>query len=187
MFTGQLCHQGTCTQAQIRRCFGVSKNSVLRSVAKYQEEGVEGFYRPRRVRGASVMTAEVIAQAQRGLDLGRSRREVAEEVGVPYDTLRKAIRQGRLREPAPPPTEPDSPKPTSSLSPAAATDKSARSEADAAAGDEMGLACTRPAERVLAAIGLLPGGATTQFQPCPGRVLWRSALRVAGLGRERVV
>lgn len=30
----------------------------------------------------------------------------------------------------------------------------------------MGLACTRPAERVLAAIGLLPGGATTQFQPC---------------------
>jgi len=30
----------------------------------------------------------------------------------------------------------------------------------------MGLACTRPAERVLAAIGLLPGGAATQFQSC---------------------
>jgi transposase len=164
MFTAQLCCQGVCTQAQIRRCFGVSKNSILRSVAKYQEEGVEGFYRPRRVRGASVMTAEVTAQAQRGLDLGRSRREVAEELGVQYDTLGKAIRQGRLREPAPPPAEPGSPKPTPS--PVAASDKSARSEADAAASDEMGLACTRPAERVLAAIGLLPEGATTQFQPC---------------------
>ena len=30
----------------------------------------------------------------------------------------------------------------------------------------MGVACTRPCERVLAALGLLAGGATTQFQPC---------------------
>ena len=38
MFTAQLCCQGACTQAQIIRTFGVSKNSVLRSVAKYREE-----------------------------------------------------------------------------------------------------------------------------------------------------
>jgi transposase len=164
MFTGQLCCNDTCTQAQIMRSFGVSKNSVLRSVAKCRQEGVVGFYRPRRARGASVMTAEVVAQAQRGLDLDRARREVAEELGIQYDTLGKAIRQGRLREPTPPPAEAGSPKPIPS--PVAASDKSARSEADAAAGDEMGLACTRPAERVLAAIGLLPGGATTQFQSC---------------------
>ena len=30
----------------------------------------------------------------------------------------------------------------------------------------MGIACTRPCERVMAALGQLPGGATTQFQPC---------------------
>ena len=34
MFAAQLCCQGTCTQAQIIRVFGVSKNSVLRSFAK---------------------------------------------------------------------------------------------------------------------------------------------------------
>ena len=97
MFTAQLCCQGSCTQADVIRCFGVSKNSVLRGVAKYRREGAKGFYQPRRGRGASVMTAEVTAQAQRLLDLGRTRHEVAEELGVQYDTLRKAIRQGRLR------------------------------------------------------------------------------------------
>jgi len=55
-------------QAQIRRCLGVSENSVLRSVAKCRQEGVEGLCRPRRVRGASVMTAEVVGQAQQWLD-----------------------------------------------------------------------------------------------------------------------
>ena len=166
MFTAQLCYQGACTQAQIVRSFGVSKNSVLRSVAKYRQEGTGGFYRSRRGRAASVMTAPVTAEAQRRLDRGRTRREVAEELGVRYDTLRKAIGSGRLREPTPPPAEDGSRKPTSASSPAVATDKSARSAADAAAGEQMGLACTRPCERVLAAIGLLAGGASTQFQIC---------------------
>ncbi len=164
MFTAQLCCQGACTQAQIMRTFGVSKNSLLRSTQKFREEGIEGFYRPRRTRGPSVMTAEVSAQAQRLLDLGRSRREVAKEVGVKYDTLRKALNQGRLREPAPMPDEEE--KPTTSQALAAPCDKSTRSDADADAGEEMGIGCTRPCERVLAALGLLPGGATTQFQPC---------------------
>jgi hypothetical protein len=56
--------------------------------------------------------------------------------------------------------------PQASQAPVAVSDKSTRSDADAAAGDEMGIACTRPCERVLAALGQLPGGATTQFQPC---------------------
>jgi len=177
MFTAQLCCQGACTQAQIVRSFGVSKNSVLRSVAKYRQEGIEGFYRRRRGRGASVLTPEVTAQAQQQIDLGRTRRKVADELGVQYDTLRKAIRQGRLREPTPPRAEEGDRKPAASpgsmtagsespLAPRAATDKSARSQADAAAGDQMGIACTRPCERVLASLGALPAGATTQFQPC---------------------
>ena len=33
MFTAQLCVQGACTQAQIIRAFGVTKNSVLRTVS----------------------------------------------------------------------------------------------------------------------------------------------------------
>jgi transposase len=166
MFTAQLCCQGACTQAQIIRTFGVSKNSVLRSVEKYRQEGIEGFYRPRRSRGSPVMTPEVTAQAERLLDLGKARREVAEELGVKHETLRKAINQGRVREPAPAPPEAVSRPPSASHSPVVASDKSTRSDADAAAGHEMGIACTRPCERVMAAMGLLPGGATTQFESC---------------------
>lgn len=166
MFTAQLCCQGACTQAEIMRTFGVSKQSLLRSVEKFREEGIEGFYRPRQGRGPSVMTLEVTAEAQKLLDLGHARREVAEELGLKYDTLRKAIHQGRLRERAPIADQEVSQKPEASQAPAAPSDKSTRSDADADAGEEMGIACTRPCERVLAALGLLPGGATIQFQTC---------------------
>jgi len=167
MFTAQLYCQGVCTQAQIIRTFGVSKNSVLRSVAKYRREEISGFYRPRKSRGPSVMTAQITVRTQSLLDRGHSRREVAEELGLHYDTLRKAIDQGRvhLSDKA---TSVDaiSQKSETSSERTIGSDKTTRSDADAAAGDEMGMACTRPAERVLAAVGQLPGGATTQFQSC---------------------
>ena len=166
MFIAKLCCQGACTQAQILRVFGVSKQSLIRDVAKYRQEGIEGFYRRRRGRGPTVMTAEVTAEVQKLLDLGQTRHAAAEAAGVRYDTVRKAIDHGRLRRPAP--TATPAPVPAGSASPLPVTpsDKSARSETDAAAGEEMGIACTRPCERVMAAIGLLPGGASTEFQSC---------------------
>ena len=101
MFTAQLICQGACRQVDIVRAFGVSKNSVIRSVNKYRAGGVKAFYTPRATRGASVMTPEVTAQAQQLLGAGWSRREVAEHLGLKLDTLRKAIQQGRLTEPGP--------------------------------------------------------------------------------------
>jgi len=164
MFTAQLYVQGACSQAEIIRAFGVSKNSVLRSVAKYRQEGIEGFYRTRKGRGPSVITDEVTSQAQKLLDSGYCRRDAAEELGIKYDTLRKAINRGRLREPTPAKEEPQ--KLTVCHSTAVVSDKSSRSDADASAAFDMGLACTRPCERVFAAIGLLPDGASAQFQLC---------------------
>ena len=164
MFTAQLCCQGACTQAQIIRTFGVSKNSVLRSIAKYSQEGINGFYRKRYGHRGHVITADVRDKAQRLLDLGHSRKEVAKELGLKYDTLRKAIHQGHIREGI---VHPDRAEPESaSSSLAAASDKSSRSDEDAAAGEDMGIACTRPCERVMAAVGLLPDGAPTRFQDC---------------------
>ena len=49
---------------------------------------------------------------------------------------------------------------------ATVTDKSTRSNEDRAAGEQMGIACTRPIERVLASLGKLPGGAATEFESC---------------------
>jgi hypothetical protein len=91
MFTAQLICQGACRQVDIVRAFGVSKNSVIRSVNRYRAGGVGAFYTPRIPRGASVITSEVAAQAQQLLGAGWSPREVAKELGLKLDTLRKAI------------------------------------------------------------------------------------------------
>jgi transposase len=177
VFTSQLVCQGLCKQSDIVHVFGVSAKSVKRYVAKYRQEGIASFYQPRKTRGATVITNELIFQAQERLTRGLSRREVADDLGIKYDTLRKAINQGRLREPtlassvdAPQVNASANDQPTGSIPHSApsdqsppASDKSLRSEADAAA--EMGVGCTRPIERVLAAVGLL-NGATTEFEDC---------------------
>ena len=90
MFTAQLICQGVCRQVDLVRAFGVSKNSVIRSVNTYRAGGVNAFYAPRATRGASVMTPAVTAQAQQLLGAGRSPTEVAEQLGLKRDTLRKA-------------------------------------------------------------------------------------------------
>jgi len=151
MFTAQLVCQGMCGQAEVVRAFGVSKNSVNRGVKKYREGGPEAFFASRKGHQGSVLTDEVKARAQELFNLGRGKREAAAELGVKYDTLRKAVGQGRLSEPR------DTKK-------SVASDKSVRTVRDAAA--EMGIACTRPVERVAAAMGLLPGGASTRFESC---------------------
>ena len=170
MFTAQLCVQGACRQAQIIKAFGVCKSSVLRSVRKYRQEGVEGFYRSRRARGAPVMTPEVIQQAQQRFEEGHSKAEVARQLDISYDTLRKAIEQGRVKLPCSPADHRHEVEPPPAASPTVTTaspsDKSSRSQEDRAAGQEMGIACTRPIERVLASLGKLPGGAPTRFESC---------------------
>jgi len=99
MITTQMIRNGSCKQCDIIRVFGVSRSSVSRSVATYEAKGIPGFYAPRACRsGGSVLTAEVKARAQELLNLGESRREVSDQLGIKYDTLRKAINQGRLTE-----------------------------------------------------------------------------------------
>ena len=169
MLTAQFCVQGVCKQADIVRAFGVSKSSVLRSVKKYRQEGIAGFYKVRRTRGAPVMTPRVIEEAQQLFEQGDTRAEVSRKLGICYDTLRKAIEQGRLEFPDVLGDElQESPSRSSGavFVDATVSDKSARSHEDQSAGQGMGIACTRPIERVLAALGKLPGGASTHFAPC---------------------
>ena len=154
MFTSQLVCQDACKQMDIVRAFGVSANSVKRNARKFRQDGVKGFYQVRKRRRGNVLTDVVLAQAQDLLSGGASRREVADELGVLCDTIRKAINQGRLREPDPK---------EASAPPQVASDKSDRSLADASA--EMGNACTRPEERVLASVGM-SSGAPTRFEDC---------------------
>jgi transposase len=146
-----LIDSGACRSIQIQKTFGVSKSSLDRAVRTYRKEGIDGFIVSQRVRrSGTVMRPEILEKGQHLLDEGLLRKEVANELGVAYDTLRKAIQDGRLKE-----TELRH-----------GTDKSSRSVADAQAAEGMGTACVRVGERMLAAVGNLPEGASTQFRHC---------------------
>jgi hypothetical protein len=112
---------------------------------------VEGFFKPRPARqGGTVLTPPVLAKAQSLLDEHHSRSEVAKELGVKYDTLRKAINDGRLKEPTPAP---------------AVSTKSSRDTLDTKAAEQLGTACTRVDDRLAAAFGE-SSGAIIRFEPC---------------------
>ena len=151
LITSQLIDSGACRQVDIIKTFGVSKSSVIRAVKRLREEGPEAFFvKHRGRRGGKVLTADVLEKAQRLLDQGYTRSEAVKELGVKYDTFRKAINDGRLIES--PHTE-------------AVITKSSRNVVDAAAADGMGVACTRVGERVLASLGKLVGAAVN-FETC---------------------
>jgi transposase-like protein len=98
MFTSQLYLEGKVKQMDLVRVFGVSQASVKRAVKLHTEAGPGGFWRARPTRGPSVLTPEVLQQAQAQLDQGRSLAEVAAALGVKYNTLYKAVQAGRLHE-----------------------------------------------------------------------------------------
>jgi len=137
----------------LKKTFGVSKNNVNRALKKLREGGPEAFFqRKPGGRKGHVLKPQVLEQAQSLLDHGFTRHDVARELDVKLDTLRKAINDGRLREREPVETAKEG------------TDKSSRSAVDAAAAKGMGTACTRVVERACAAAG--EGEAQVRFEPC---------------------
>lgn len=149
--TSQLIESGGCRQVEILRTFGVSKSSIIRSVKKLRQGGVEAFFKQRAVRyGGTIFTSEVLEQAQRLLDEEFSRPEVAEKLGIKYDTLRKAINDGRLHE---------------SQHKGGISTKSSRDVVDAKAAEGLGTGCTRVGDRIAACFGM-GNGAIIKFESC---------------------
>jgi transposase-like protein len=99
LITSQFVVNGRCRQVDIVRAFGVSPISVKRSVKKYREGGAAAFFQTPRTRGSSVLTGEVLSQAQELLNQGYSKTEVAERLEIKPNTFLKAVRSGRLTEP----------------------------------------------------------------------------------------
>jgi len=98
MYTSLLIDNGTVRQRDIVNVFQVPLATVKRYMKVYRDKGPEGFFQPRRHRSASVLTPEVMQQAQLLLDTGASVPEVSLATGVRGNTLHKAIRAGRLHE-----------------------------------------------------------------------------------------
>ena len=102
--TSQLYVNGNATQTQISEALGIKKQALKRWVKRYRNEGPGTFYQPRNTRKKSpVLTLLVLGKAQALLDEGRSVSEVARELDIQYDTIRKAITAGRLSKQNPTP------------------------------------------------------------------------------------
>jgi len=99
MFTSQLVIHDNCTQAEIVRAFGISAISMKRYVKQYRQSGAAGFFKGRAARQPRVLTPAVLQKAQELIQQGHGRAAVARELGLKSDTLRKAIKAGRIVEP----------------------------------------------------------------------------------------
>ena len=99
MITSQFYVNGSAKQSEICRAFGVSTISVKRYVKLYRKKGIAGFFEEPGRRGPAVLKPPVLKKAQELLDSDHEITAVAEELGLKYDTLRKAIKSGKLHKP----------------------------------------------------------------------------------------
>ncbi len=168
LYTAMLIDSGACRQIEIINAFSISKSNSDRALSLYRSEGVDGFFKQRKIRyGGTILTDDKIEKAQQLLLENLKAVDIAKELNVPAATLRKAISLGRLKKPSEAPgvaTE-VAPEVVATVATEAATTKSARDQEDAHAGEGIGTACTRVEERTFAAFGIL-SGAPARFEPC---------------------
>jgi hypothetical protein len=96
MFTSQLIVQGSATQGDIQKAFGVPLVSIKRSTKLFRERGAAGFFAPKPRREGSKLTPAKLEQARGLLAAGEPIARVSQQTEVLADTLRKAIGAGRL-------------------------------------------------------------------------------------------
>ena len=113
---------------------------------RYREGGMQALeVQKRGPRGATKLKGIVLARAQKYLNEGKSNRKVAEMVGVGEQTIRKGLKEGRLRRP-----EKKTPVEQEQAAQAPSTPRE-RSDVDATCAG--GVATKREAERFLASQG----------------------------------
>lgn len=96
LFTGQLIVQGSATQGDIAKAFGVPLVAIKRATKRFREHGAKGFFAPKPRREGSKLNAQKLEQARLLLINGHPLAVVSQLTGVLTDTLRKAIAAGRL-------------------------------------------------------------------------------------------
>ena len=97
LFTSQLIVNGSASHGDIRRAFGLPKIAVQRAVNRYRAGGAAAFFVPPKPRVGRKLTPVVVPQVQGLLDQGELVPAISQVTGVLANTIRKAIRAGRLR------------------------------------------------------------------------------------------
>jgi hypothetical protein len=97
-FTTQLIINGTVSQGQIVKAFGVPLTTVKRCCRQYRERGGAAFFKPAARRQGHRLTPERLVEVQVLLDQGLSVPEISRQTGLLMSTLHKAIDDGRLKQ-----------------------------------------------------------------------------------------
>lgn len=97
-FTTQLIVNGTASQSEIVKAFGVPLRTVKRYCQKYRREGAAGFFKPAKRRQGHRLTPERLVEVQGMLDQAMSVPEISLQTGLLASTLHKAIDHGRLKQ-----------------------------------------------------------------------------------------
>jgi len=98
LFTTQLVVNGTATQSQIAKAFGVPLTTIKRYCRYFRERGAGSFFKPAARRRGHRLTPDRLAEVQRLLDEGLNVPEISRETGLLATTLHKAIDAGRLKQ-----------------------------------------------------------------------------------------
>ena len=96
LFTSQLIVQGRSTQGHVAKAFGVPLVAIKRATKLYRERGPAVFFVSGPRREGSKLNAEKLELARALLVQGHGLPVVSAQTGVLSDTLRKAIKAGRL-------------------------------------------------------------------------------------------
>lgn len=98
LFTTQLIVNGTASQGEIVKAFGVPLTTVKRCCRLYRKLGASAFFKPAARRHGHRLTSEKLAQAQALLDEGKTVPAIHAQLGILASTLHKAIDDGRLKQ-----------------------------------------------------------------------------------------
>jgi transposase len=98
LFTTQLIVNGTASQNDIVKTFGVPLTTVKRCCKRFRERGAAAFFRPPERRQGTRLTAALLVQVQGLLDQGTGVPAIGRQLDILPSTLHKAIDAGRLRQ-----------------------------------------------------------------------------------------
>lgn len=143
MYMAHLYVNGIAKQSEINRAFDMNPINMKRWSKKYREEGPDSFFKkvPRKKR-PHVLTKKVLAKIQSLLDQGEEIADIARELDLKYDTIRKAVKSGKLHRTAPVKKKSE-----------VGRHKSSRSREDTSAA--LGFGCTNQSARYNASLGEL--------------------------------
>ena len=98
MILAQFYVNGNATQAELIRATGIPSITLKRAVKLYQEKGTKGFYVAPKRGGPRVLKPDIVEKVEELLGEGLSESDIAKQLNLKKDTLKKAIQRGVIKK-----------------------------------------------------------------------------------------